>query len=48
MDVGSAEEDGPEPGPMAGCGCDLMLLKEPRGISIISFGGVAIINHLDS
>ena len=33
MDVGSAEEDGPEPSRMARCRCSLMLLKEPRGIS---------------
>ena len=33
MDVGSAEEDFPEPGPMAGYRCSPMLLKEPRGIS---------------
>ena len=27
MDVGSAEEDGPEPSPMAGCGCGPLLLE---------------------
>ena len=33
VDVGSAEEDGPEPSPMAGCGCSPLLHEEPRGIS---------------
>ena len=36
MDVGSAEEDGPEPNPVAGCGCSPMLPREARGISQVS------------